>query len=174
MKKTILLLSLFLIISCQSVDNRPSIFSKSDEINFYRVKEESENLIGEDSIVVPKVFTELLFDTEPRKLPNLNEIQYLEKYYQKKPLNSVSTEKIAEIFNDAGFPVNNASFGVSNICAPVYRDILVFKKKGKVTAYAKICLSCYKNYVVLEKNHFENFRINYEDLHKLLDSLASR
>jgi len=174
MKNTILLLSLFLIMSCQSVDNRPSIFSKSDEINFYRVKEESENLLGKDSIEVPKVFTELLFDTEPQELPNSNELQYLEKYYQKIPLNSVYTEKITEIFNDAGFPINKASFGVSSICAPVYRDILVFKKEGKVTAYAKICLSCYKNYVVLENNHFENFQINYEDLHKLLDSLASR
>ncbi len=174
MKNAILLLSFFLIISCQSVDNRPSIFSNSDEISFYRVKSESENLFGKDSIEVPKVFTKILFDNEPLKLPNSNEILHLEKYYQKIPLNSKSTEKITEIFNDAGFPINNASFGVSTICAPVYRDILVFKKDGKVTVYAKICLSCYKNYVVSEKKHFENFQINYEDMNILLDSLAKR
>ena len=170
--KNITLLSLFLIFSCQSIDNRPSVFSNSDEINFYRVKEESENLIGNDSIEVPKVFTKILLDNEPIKLPNSNEILHLEKYYKKKSLNSKSTEKIIEIFNDAGFPINNASFGVSSICAPVYRDILVFKSEGKVTAYSKICLSCYKNYIVLEKNNFENFQLNYENLHPLLDSLA--
>ena len=174
MKNTILFLSLFLIISCQSIDNRPSIFSKSDEINFYRVKEESENLFGNDSIEVPKVFTELFFESKPLKLPSSIEIENLEKYYQRIPLNSESTKKITEIFNDAGFPISNASFGVSNICDPIYRDILVFKKQGKVTAYAKICLSCYKNYIVLENNHFENIRIDYDDLHKVIDSLASR
>jgi hypothetical protein len=174
MKNTILFLSFFLIISCQSIDNRPSVFSKSDEINFYRVKEESENLFGNDSIEVPKVFTELFFDSKPLKLPNSKVIENLEQYYQSIPLNSESTKKIIEIFNDAGLPISNASFSVSNICDPIYRDILVFKREGKVTAYAKICLSCYKNYVVLENNHFENIRINYEDLNKALDSLASR
>jgi len=172
--KNIILLSLFLFISCQSFDNRPTVFSNSEEINFYRVKEESENLFGNDSIEVPKVFTKILLDNEPHKLPNSNEILHLEKYYKKIPLNSKSTEKIVEIFNDAGFPINNASFGVSSICAPVYRDIIVFKNEGKVTAYAKICLSCYKNYIVLEKNNFENFQLNYESLHPLLDSLAKQ
>jgi hypothetical protein len=170
--KNITLLTLLLIISCQSIDNRPSLFSNSDEINFYRVKKESENLFGNDSIEVPKVFTKILLDNEPKKLPNSNEILLLEKYYQKIPLNPESTKKIVEIFTDAGFPINNASFNVSSICAPVYRDILVFKNEGKVIAYAKICLSCYKNYIVLEKNNFENFKLNYENLHLLLDSLA--
>jgi hypothetical protein len=49
-----------------------------------------------------------------------------------------------------------------------------FKKEGKITAYAKICFSCYKNYIVLEDNRFENFQIDYEDLDKLLKELASR
>lgn len=162
------------MISCQSVDNRKSIFSESDEVDFYRVKEESENLLDKDSIWEEKVFTKLLFENEPTGLTNFKEIPYLEQYYHKIPLSAVSAEKITEIFNDAGFPINKASFSLSSICITVYRDILVFKKEGKVTAYAKICLSCYKNYVVLENNNFEDFQINYEDLHKLLDNLANQ
>jgi hypothetical protein len=138
------------------------------------VTEKSEDLFGNDSIKVPEVFTELIFDNLPLKLPNSNEIKELEKYYQNIPLDSESAKKITGIFNDAGFPIEKASFEINNICAPVYRDILIFKKEGKITAYAKICFSCYKNYIVLEDNRFENFQIDYEDLDKLLKELASR
>ena len=50
---------------------------------------------------------------------------------------------------------------------------LIFKEDGKVTSIAKICLSCYKNHIVTEKNTFINSEIDYEKIHQLLDNLAS-
>ena len=174
MKNFTLLLAIFSLISCKSFEDSTFILNENSELNFYRVKYKSENLIGQDSVEVPKFFEELMFESLPANLPTENEIKRIEKYYKKFDLNKKSKMKIAEIFNDAGFPINKATFELGTICAPVYRDILIFKEYGKVTAFAKICLSCYKNYVIVEKNQFVNHEIKYKEIHKLLDSLASR
>ncbi|WP_396141098.1 hypothetical protein [Flavobacterium sp.] len=173
MKYFILLLTITSLLSCKSIEEPTFVFKENNEITFYRVTEKSENLFGQDSVKVQKFFEELMFESIPAKLPTDNEIKAIEKYYKKVELNKKSKIKIAEIFNNAGLPINKATFEIGTICAPVYRDILVFKEDGKVNAYAKICLSCYKNYIVVENNQFINAEIKYKEIHKLLDSLAS-
>ncbi len=173
MKKITLLLAIFSLISCKSVDNSIFTINENSELNFYRVTDKSENLFGQDSVVVPKFFEELMFESLPEQLPTESEIKSIEKFYKKIDLNKKSKMEIAEILNEADFPISKATFELGNMCAPVYRDILIFKEKGKVTAFAKICLSCYKNYVILGENQFVNTEIKYEEIHKLLDNLAS-
>ncbi|WP_298393489.1 hypothetical protein [Flavobacterium sp.] len=173
MKYLILIVTSILLFSCKSVEEPTFVFKDNNEITFYRVRENSENLFAQDSVEVPKFFEELLFTSVPTNLPTENEIKEIEKYYKKVALDKKSTIKLTAIFNEAGFPINTANFATVKICAPVYRDILIFKEDGKVNAFAKICLSCYKNHIIIEKNQFSNAQIKYKELHKLLDSLAS-
>jgi hypothetical protein len=173
MKIKLIIASVFLFVSCKSIDSSTNVFNENNEITFYRVTEKSENLFGQDKVEIPKYFSELMFESLPKKLPTSEEITLIEKHYRNVKLNQKSRLKIAEIFKNADFPVNKASLEYSVVCAPVYRDILVFRENGKIIAFAKICLSCYKNYIIVEDKSFENYQIEYEKLHKLLDSLAS-
>ncbi len=173
MKKMILFLTIIFLYSCKSTEDSSFAFKENDELIFYRVTDESENLLFHDSAKVPKLFEELMFKNCPLKLPAENEIKIIEKYYKRVEISKKSKIEIAEIFYDAGYPMNKAKFEFGVICAPVYRDILIFKKEGKVTAVAKICLSCYKNYIVTATKAFINSEINYKKTHQLLDDLAS-
>ena len=173
MNKIIIFLTIILLNLCKSAEDPSFIFKENNELIFYRVKNQSENLFGNDSVKVSKLFEEIMFENSSAKLPAEIEIQTIEKYYKKININKKSKLEIAEIFYDAGLPVNKATFEIGVMCAPVYRDILIFKEDGKVTAIAKICLSCYKNYIITEKNTFINSEIDYEKIHQLLDNLAS-
>jgi hypothetical protein len=173
MNKVIIFLTIILLNSCKSAEDSSFAFKENNELNFYRVNEETENLLYRDTVTVPKLLEELMFKSSPEKLPAENEIKIIEKYYKKVIIDKKSKIEIAEIFYDANLPINKATFEFGVLCAPVYRDILIFKEDGKVTSIAKICLSCYKNHIVTEKNTFINSEIEFEKLHQLLDNLAS-
>lgn len=83
----------------------------------------------------------------------------------KKKINKVHFKKLnSEVF------VNLGCGELSGFaCIPIFRDILVFKKGGKLTGLAKICFQC-------EMSHFEGNKSNttcfgtnteFEVLHKL-------
>ena len=173
MKKFILLLAIFSLISCKSIKNSTFIFKENSEMNFYRVTEESGNLLSQDSIDIPWFLEQLYYSKTFENLPTEKDIKLIEEYYKKIDVDVKSKMKIVAIFNEAGFPINEDSFGMGRSCPPLYRDILIYKEKGKVIAFSKICLACYRNYMILKKHEHISVEINYVEIKEILDILAS-
>lgn len=63
--------------------------------------------------------------------------------FKKTVLPESSVQGLKEVFSA---PVETD--GVADLCSPVYRDILVFRKDAKVTGIAKICFTCSQSYVL--------------------------
>ncbi len=55
-------------------------------------------------------------------------------------------------------------------CSVIYRDILVFKEKGKIIGVAKICFECDKSVIIGTNNDTEEFGQSgdYGKLYKIL------
>jgi hypothetical protein len=73
--------------------------------------------------------------------------------YQKQQIDSPIFKKLNEIFTN-----KKSNDGVSTKCKmPEYRDILIFKNKGKITGVAKICFTCLKIQMSGLQNYASNF-----------------
>ncbi len=72
--------------------------------------------------------------------------------YRKEVMASAKFKEIDGIFME-----KQTSENLATACIPVYRDILVFKKEGKVTGVAKICFSCGAYQIKGTTAHTANF-----------------
>lgn len=74
-----------------------------------------------------------------------------------------------ETMNDL-FAANEGIDSVAYACKPVYRDILVFRKNGRIAGIAKVCFSCKKHQIIGANGNTDSFGLNgdYERLQRLL------
>ncbi len=65
-----------------------------------------------------------------------------------------------------GKPQPNQIF---NICQPIYRDILVFKKDNRINGIAKICFGCQQKYLLRPNATFLSIQasVGYNTLHRI-------
>lgn len=93
------------------------------------------------------------------------------------PANLIKTGYKKEAIAPSRFPEFNKIFQEKvtrehtiTSCLQVYRDILIFKKKSKVTGIAKICFDCYDSWILGGNTHIENFGLDgdFEKLEHLL------
>ena len=94
-------------------------------------------------------------------------------------VNLKSIKKTEKVINSKYFQELNSAIFVEkkchNIyavaCIPVFRDILVFKKKNKVIGLAKICFKCGMYHIEGSNSNVECFGMDkeYKRLKKLLD-----
>ena len=93
----------------------------------------------------------------------------LKEFYDKEIIDAKLRVEISKLFTDPKMEASNASFSVSvAICAPVYRDILVFKKDNKVSAIAKVCFGCNQNLLWTKFGETRNAPLDYYKLEKHL------
>ena len=104
----------------------------------------------------------------PQKLSDVTSIDKLEKIGFKKQ--SIDKSKFADI--DEIFSVKPTDNGVIFECISIYRDILIFKKNGKIIGVAKICFGCSDNIIIGTKSNTSFFGQNgdYKKLLKLLEN----
>jgi hypothetical protein len=80
----------------------------------------------------------------------------LTKIYEKINVKKEDYSVLKNIFCET--KKNNATFKYD--CLPIYRDVLIFRKKSKITGFIKICFSCnHYNLIVndsAKKHNFEN------------------
>lgn len=102
----------------------------------------------------------------PMNINDLNFINKLEAFgYEKSFIDKSKFNEIDQIFIEKT-NTNN----VYTACLYVYRDILIFKKMGKVIGTAKICFGCMANEIIGTNANTGNFgqEGDYNILEKLL------
>ena len=111
-------------------------------------------------------------DSYPKSLDDKWFFEKIEKYYpRKQKIERSSLKELSNIFTER--KEKKTIFGA---CDPVYRNIFIFKKEGKVVGISKICFGCLEEYTIGTKRNTENFGSHkeYEKLKKLVKWSDSR
>jgi hypothetical protein len=172
--KNIISLLLFTLtfISCQKSKNDKikDVIEECNSVEFYRISEEKKHIVGNDTINDTKIVQGILSDNEKLNFNDQKIIDVLNKEYTKYSMNEDSSEDILDEFTEW----NMFKFKIFyEACIPTYRDILLFKKDGKIVGFAKVCFDCSQSYIVVNKEDVVNLQLDYEDLKEILDELAS-
>jgi hypothetical protein len=102
----------------------------------------------------------------PGKLTDTSILKDIEKLdFIKTEISSNKFDQFNDIFCERQHKENNTS-----ICAPVYRDILLFKKGNKIIGIAKLCFTCHQFIIIGTSLSTEEFGQSgdFEKLYKLL------
>ena len=137
MKKIIVFICLTLcFISCK----KSSFFSNFDEIDYYRLKNES--VLEDESIDF--ISKKVLFEDYPTALTDSLFIKNLNlNYNSKKMFSKLDITNFKNIFNS-----NTFTNQYTTACVPKFKDILILKKTNKIVGVVKICIECEMNYIV--------------------------
>jgi hypothetical protein len=108
----------------------------------------------------------IILEDEPTSISDPTFLSDLSKVGFKKK--TVSPNKFSKI--NALFVEKPVFESIAYSCIYVYRDVLVFKKKGKTVGLAKVCLGCNAHIIRGTKANTDNFGQNgdYEKLGKIL------
>ena len=169
MKRITIALLILLSISCKKQNT-----DKWDSIDFYRISKKTEQFFF-DTINTSKINEELeeLLIGDSSFILNDSVIIRLNKNYLKYTLDSESMTELSKFFLRYQNLTQEASFMLSTtICAPIYRDILVFKKNNKIVGMAKICFDCSQNYLLFENHILKNTPLEYPKLEEYLNQLS--
>ncbi|WP_116789060.1 hypothetical protein [Flavobacterium psychrotrophum] len=188
-KKPIILLTLLLLAGCnnksktseptQQSDNffdkfekldKTTPFFTFDQVTYYHndfTSGEFADIIDkEDSISKSE---KNLLETITTNLPeNLNDIIII-NIKNNYPVKIEMPEKDIQFLKDI-FQEKYKDRDWSSACVPMYRDVLVFKTRGKITGIAKICFGCWEFSFSGTKAKTGGFGLKNElnNLHKLL------
>lgn len=188
-KFIILALLFFSFNSCQkenvektknvtSVEKTPEIkygkvFFDYDQIDYYYTNFEEDKIQELDEnqkkSKVDKYKYTVAIEETPKTITDLDFLNYMEKIgYVKKKIDKSKFPQINKIFVE-----KTPSESYAAACIPVFRDILVFRKLGKVIGIAKICFNCHQYRIIGTDANKENFGTNndYEKLKYILDPI---
>lgn len=132
-------------------------------INFSRV---SNLYFGELKTKIDSMRNGVYFKNIPNDISDSSVVFLFKKLgYKKSFINKSKFKDIDQIFIE-----KNVEENVVSSCIYIYRDILVFKKVGKIVGIAKICFECSANKIVGTLSKTENFGQDgdYERLKKIL------
>jgi hypothetical protein len=178
MKKYIFILIIIIFSSCNNSKKadiasnkilkkelRP--FFDSDKIDHYYLdfsEKEFEHLVSDNTAQKErkKEFFNLFMGYYPDSIPKKNFEELLLKYKYKKSKLSVKQEKeIENVFSEKDSLMNEGY-----ACVPEYRDIFLFKKKGKTVGITKICFKCGRHQITGSKLDISGFGL-WKELDKL-------
>ena len=162
MKNLIIILSLFFSISSCNQEGKNNLPNKNklikplshyfdfDEVVHYKTDLDSEqardlinkrNKSKQDTLLLIAVSSLWL----PRALTDTNFLNSLETLpFEKKALPNTSISLINNIFKEK-VPIDEIE---ENMCLPLFRDILIFKKFQRINGLAKICFECQQHYII--------------------------
>lgn len=139
MNKLIIILIASFLNSCTNT----SYFSFNEVIHFHK-EINDKNYSDENN-------SPLYFENYPSNFDSnfvlvLKELKYLEA--------SVDTSKFKKLLDIYRSKTDIDFFGTKK-CAPVYRDIIVFKKENKIMGISKICFECDMDYTIDNKGNLK-------------------
>ena len=164
-----LIVFLILTISCNKKED-DLYFYNFDEVDYYHKNISDNDLFAEyDKIKLPNydnTYLKILQNEYPKDVNNSSFTNDLLKFgYTKKIIVKSKLNEINKIFSKK--TCNELS---ATGCIPIYRDIFVFKDKGKTIGIAKICFQCRLDYIIGSKQNWDYFGEcgDYEKLQQLL------
>ena len=151
------------------------MFFDFDSVEYYSLNKNKEESVVDNNKkgIKDSIFNDIFYGDYPNELNN-------SVFYKK--INSDDFSKFELSNKDAEYLRNYIfidkfslkMFEANRACAPEYRDILVFKKKNKISGIAKICLGCGQFYIISSKKEIqtEDFgtQKEYKSLKKLFES----
>ena len=165
MKKIILILCLTLIISCE----KEPIYNNYNEITHYSITDEEifkfDTIDKFRSIIGLGDYHEMDFNKFEEELVSFA--------YKK---NEIKENKIKQVDSILSNKIYHGEMNLT-ACTPLYRDILILKKKNKIVSILKICFDCgmIANYGDEIKNNFNEKDIEsdkyfniFSKFHKIL------
>ena len=189
--KTLNLLLVFIfIISCKQtetkkdeilitnkVNQNPIIkygekFFDYDSIDYYTIDISEDNatklLDNQNTKIEEKKYNIIMNDKFPKTIDKIDFIKDLSNIGFKK--SSIKPDKFSDL--NKIFSEKSEQDGIVFACIPIFRDLLVFKKKNKITGFAKICFSCNQYHIIGSKSDTKNFGqgSDYENIGKILES----
>ena len=139
MRNVFIFLIATLLCSCQKTKENERVFFDFDQIEHYHIDFTAKQFKPIQNVKSneEKLFYNILRFDYPKSINEQNFIENLEKFYKKKLIDSQKFNLISEIYSE-----KEHADPVYASCAPFYRDVLVFKKYGKVIGISKICFEC--------------------------------
>jgi len=166
MKKIFLFFGLLLFLNCGS-DNS---FFDFDEAIHYSIKPEDErSFISSKDETKKQEFYHIFYGVYkyPSSIKDKELIKNLEKFYSiQRKIPNHNIQKLDSIFSQRSYNDTDGEYA----CEPAYRDIIIFKKSGRIVGLAKICFQCEMHYILgskIETKHFGQAG-EYQALQKIL------
>lgn len=143
-----------------------------DAIEHYSIKisvEEEMRLMERDSLSLHELqLNDVLFQRKPARLVDSSLLLNIEQIgFVKRIINASLFEAINTIFCE-----REHKESLATSCIPVYRDVLIFKKQGKIICTAKICFECWYHVIAGTSVNTDEFGQSgdYEKLKEILYS----
>src|SRR5690606_31320119 len=143
---------------------------KQNQSNFFDFESVEYYSIDENSIsyfTSSKEIERIVLEDFFSEIPDENFTETLERIgYHKIILDNRYNKQLNTIFKE-----RSCKFDDIAACAPIFRDILIFKKNNQITGLAKICFQCNKSYFVGTSKNTEHFDVcgNYAELEQILN-----
>lgn len=147
-------------------------FFDFDEMIYYSATEEHtmEMFTNKDRSLKDSIIENLIGDYHHTSLNDTIALSYLDSMgFDKKIIPNSKHAALKEIFREKSYTDD----GATTSCEPVFRDMFVFKKEGKVSGIAKICYGCDKHQIMGTAANTEGFGESGE-YKKLADIVAKR
>ncbi|KRD63075.1 hypothetical protein ASE40_04630 [Flavobacterium sp. Root935] len=166
MKKYILIIASILLLSCndsakKDTKNRTENIKKvkkelkpffdSDQIEHYYLNFSEDDffkLIRKDNKTEKELeLSDLFSGYYPDSIPTEDFEKILLKHnYKKSKLSIKQQKKIESVFSEKDLPIPDAA-----ACIAEYRDIFIFKKRGRIIGISKICFVCNRFQIIGSK-----------------------
>ena len=148
MKEKFLVISVVVLMLGSCSPNKESYFD-FDQVDYYSIKKDNkefrERYDCNTGVESEDFGCDIVNSYRPTSIGDTTFIDSLVHLnYSKTELDSAKFDDLRLIFSVTDPPFVNTY----NACAPIYRDILIFKKRNKITGMAKICFECEQHYIV--------------------------
>ena len=162
---------LICLIACNSKPkNNCKPYFEFDELEHYFIEISDDyqlKLMERDSLSEKELrLNDVLIQRKPEQLSDFHVVSDLEAIgFTKKNVGASKFETINEIFCE-----RKHIESVSAACIPIYRDVLIFKRKNKIVGIAKICFGCMHHVIAGANGNTIEFGQSgdYDRLYKLL------
>lgn len=160
------------------IDNKEQVFVKGenyfdfDNVDYY-FKDINENDVfkvyddpkSKDKESKEYKYLQIVEGNYPNLLNNEFSTNLINNGYYKRRIDSNRFGDLNSIFSET-----KCDDGYAMACIPVYRDILIFYKEGKIIGIAKICFGCRQYHIIGTDKNLEDFGQcgGYEKLQDLL------
>jgi len=165
MKKIIFLL---IIIGCSN--ERGEYYFEFDKVEYYTInidEREAANLMCENNYrtELEELKSGIITGNKPETIAEPEIVSALVKVgYERKLIRKRKVEKF--------FRERQDTMAFTSSCWPVYRDVLIFRRRNKISGMAKICFECEKHQIIgseLETWNFgqsEDYKLLKEELYR--------
>ena len=179
--RSIYLLGLMLCLSCSNKNHVSDevLVNKPDQIDYYRLAVSDKELVAifnnENMSSKERRLAEIMHHDAPTTLADSAFVADMDNapYYVKFKLDKDLHDKILQSFvsHETFFSANFVA--TTKLCAPTYRDILIFRKESKITGFAKLCFACSQIHTAGMYPKDEEVEVDYEGLRKLLSQTGN-